>query len=153
METDYSEARDVNQGNVISTTRMSNMCARCPNCQVMLNEIGNLQAELVKRMEMKQERKYFSIAHTVYTFYQNRLEKHNILRWLMTVIQSYVGWQVRRPWNVWRIRRWTIVVPKRTSSSNACFLSLPPSFHPWILFVNSCTSVIRCVWHHSFFHS
>ena len=47
--------------------------------------------EFVERMERRRERKYFSIAHTVYTFYPNKLEKHNILRLLLTIINSSVG--------------------------------------------------------------
>ena len=57
----------------------------------MMNELGRLQTELVRKMERRQERKYFSIAHTVYTFYHNRLEKHNILRWIFSDTRLGVG--------------------------------------------------------------
>ena len=91
MDLDCTEERKPNQGDKDYHVPTTYMHALCPNCQSMMNELGRLRTEFVERMERRRERKYFSIAPTVYTFYHNKLEKHNILRLLLTTVNSYVG--------------------------------------------------------------
>lgn len=91
MDLDCTEERKPNQEDEAYIVPTTHMYIPCPNCQSMMNELGRLQREFVERMERRRERKYFSIAHTVYTFYPNKLEKHNILRLLLTIINSSVG--------------------------------------------------------------
>lgn len=91
MDLDCTEERKSNQGDETFIAPTIHIHALCPNCQSMMNELGRLQREFVERIERRRERKYFSIAHTVYTFYPNKLEKHNILRLLLTILNSSVG--------------------------------------------------------------
>ena len=55
----------------------------CPNCLNMMNEIIELRMELGRREESERKlKKNFTIAPTLYTFYQDHLAKRQLVRYL-----------------------------------------------------------------------
>jgi len=65
-----------------STQCKPNHVPYCPNCYAMMNELMQLRMELARLDESKTKvKKNFTIAPTLYTFYQNGLAKRNLARY------------------------------------------------------------------------
>lgn len=53
----------------------------CQNCQELMNEVMSLRMQIGHYQETERKsKKHFTIAPTLYTFYRNRLDKRQLIR-------------------------------------------------------------------------
>ena len=56
----------------------------CPECPALLDEIMKLRTQIAQRRGEKPMRKYFSIAPTLYTFFNTHLRKQQLIRYFIS---------------------------------------------------------------------
>lgn len=58
----------------------------CQNCQELMNEVMNLRMQIGQYQETERKsKKHFTIAPTLYTFYRNRLDKRQLIRFFIGI--------------------------------------------------------------------